>query len=1188
MMILKLGIGSRWRISRLVVVALISLLLGALGLLLIRPGALQAQGSPIAINEFMASNTLTLADEDGDFSDWIELYNTGATPVSLAGYQLADSGAQWTFPDVEIAAHAYLLVWASDKNRAVAGQPLHTNFKISTGGERITLTTQLGVTADTAGPIGLMDDISYGRQPDGAGDWFFFAEGTPGDSNVPQAYTGFLTPPTFSQAGGFFTQPFSLTLSHSTPGAAIIYTLDGSVPDPDNVNGKTYTYKNQYPQAPSDPFGAILTDTYRTYTYTQPLAIADRSAAVEKNTDKSSTYDFTPTYFPTSTFKGTIVRARAIMSGSLPSHVSTHSFFVTPEGRARYSLPVISLSMDEDTLFGYTLGIYTAGEDFDAWRTANPGVTATPDSDANWHRDSEFPGHLDLFETGSSALSFSQDMGFHGHGDFSRMRRMKTLRLYARAEYGDDNFTYRLFPDRSYTNYKRVLLRNSGNDFNYTMFRDAAIQTSVAHLGFDTQAYRPTIVFLNGEYWGIHNLRERYDQYYLAQRYGTDPDNIDLLENQGLVSEGDAAHYEAMLDYIETNGVTDTVDYENIKTQMDVENYRDYQITEIFIGNTDWPQNNIKYWRMETPYNPTAPYGQDGRWRWMLYDTDTGLGTWGESPKTDSLARATDPAAGWPTFLLRNLLENESFRLDFINRFGDLLNTTFLPSRMVSVINTLQSNIAPEMPEHIARWDQPVDWNGEVQIMRNYVNKRTPYQRQHLCNKFGIPGTFTMTVNVSDPAQGYVRVNTLDLLPTTPGVATNPYPWSGVYFQGIPVALEAVPAAGYEFVGWQEVSGAGSVISYTANTTTTVTRTAVFTVVQQPLQPQLLHYWHFNALPSGTLLTDVAADYTLLGGAVITYPGTGAGYMDRVDPGTTVNAQMDAPAGYGLRARNPANTRELRLTLPTTGYDGIVLRYAAQRSSNGAQEQTLSYRVADSADWVQFGNTVIISETYNLYEFDFTGIAGVANNPDFEVQILFGGSNASGGSGNDRFDNITLEGTPLMTATLQGPFTPGQFYPFGGTLDCGGVTFTSTGSINSLQITLTHNFPTANQDGLPRRYDIKANGSGFIARLQLCYTADDLLAAGIADAANLRARRWNGSGWTAFPGSVDTGAGNVTAENVTQFSTWGLGTSTNHPTAIALYRLDGKATWPYFGVVAGGLALIGWRIRRRRGRTPLE
>lgn len=1195
-MISQFRTGTGLRTSRIVAVStLISMLLGGLGWFLITPGALQAQGpSPIVINEFMSSNVLTLADEDGDFEDWVELHNTGATPVSLAGYGLSDDPTEpfkWVFPDVDIASGAYMLVWASGKDRVIPGH-LHTNFSIKAGGETLLLTDPFTVTADQVAPVALMDDISYGRQPDGANDWFFFDQATPGSSNITTGYVALLDPPAFSQAGGFFTEAFSLTLSHAAPGVAIIYTLDGSLPDPDNLGGQTYTYKNQYSQNPGDPSGALLMDAYQTYSYTQPLSIVDRATAPDKLTGKSSTYDLNPDYFPAQpVFKGTVVRARAVMSGALPSRVSTHSFFVTPLGRDRYSLPVISLSMEEDTLFGYTLGIYTAGEDFDAWRDANPTLTATAASDANWHRDSEFEAHLDLFEPDSPALAFGQDMGFRGHGDYSRMRRMKTLRLYARDEYGDSNFEYPFFPDQPYDSYRRLLLRNSGNDFNYTMFRDAAIQTSVAHLNFDTQAYRPSIVFLNGEYWGLHNLRERYDEDYLAGVYGVDPDNVDFLENNANVSEGDAVHYNAMLDYIDVNGLTAPEHYAYIQTQMDVDNYRDYQITEIFIGNTDWPQNNIKYWRSKNAYDPVAPYGQDGRWRWLLFDTDTGLGTWGEPVTTDSLSRATSETAGWPTFLLRNLLQNESFRTDFINRFADLLNTTFLSTRMVSHIEALKQNIAPEMPEHIARWEDPDSlsyWDDQVDIMINYVNGRPSYQRQHIRDKFGIPSDFTLNVDVSDPAQGYVRVNTIELLESTPGVAANPYPWSGVYFQGIPVELEAIPASGYQFVRWEEMPEAASVFTYTAQTSAAVTLTAVFTEATQQ-GPSLLHYWHFNALLDETF-TELPADYTILGDASITYPGVGDGYMDRTS-GTLINARMDEPAEYGLRVRNPSDTRELRLTLPTTGYENLVLRYAVRRTGSGAQEETLFYRISETAGWVQFGDTFTITEDYVQFDFDFTGVAGVADNPEFEVQILFGGSNAGLEDGNDRFDNITLEGTPLQTATLQGPFTPGQFYPFGGDIDCGGVTFTSTGTIDTILVTLMHGYPTANHDGLPRHYEITAGGSGYVAQLLLCYTDDELLAAGISDATGLHALRWNGGEWDMFPGAVDTGAKTVTAENVTQFSIWGIGTSTDRPTAVTLHRFGlaraRSAAIPYFGVVAACLAIAGWRIWRRRSRRFL-
>ncbi|MBN1513997.1 MAG: hypothetical protein JXB13_18415, partial [Phycisphaerae bacterium] len=176
--------------------------------------------------------------------------------------------------------------------------------------------------------------------------------------------------------------------------------------------------------------------------------------------------------------------------------------------------------------------------------------------------------------------------------------------------------------------------------------------------------------------------------------------------------------------------------------------------------------------------------------------------------------------------------------------------------------------------------------------------------------------------------------------------------------------------------------------------------------------PSLLHYWHFNALPSGTLTT-VLADYSVIGGAQITYPGTGAGYMDRVNEGTTLNARMSQPEGNALRVRNPSDTRELVLALPTTGYQDITLSYAAMRTTNGAQEQSLYYRIGEAEPWVLLEDARVITEEFQLLSFGLSGVSGVDDNPGLAIRILFGGDNASGTSGNNRFDNVVLEGLPL-------------------------------------------------------------------------------------------------------------------------------------------------------------------------------
>jgi len=185
-------------------------------------------------------------------------------------------------------------------------------------------------------------------------------------------------------------------------------------------------------------------------------------------------------------------------------------------------------------------------------------------------------------------------------------------------------------------------------------------------------------------------------------------------------------------------------------------------------------------------------------------------------------------------------------------------------------------------------------------------------------------------------------------------------------------------------------------------------------VTAPPIPPkvsEIIHYWHFNNLPAGTLTT-VQADFTRLSGT-ITYPGTGAGYMDNVDPGASVNLQMGQPAGLGLRPRNPANTRELLIVAPSTGFTKIVVSFAVMRSSNGAPQEIFEYSTNGGTTWTQVGNAYNIPLDFERRTFDLSTIDALNNNANLRFRIRFVGAGADGSSGNNRFDNIVIEGIPL-------------------------------------------------------------------------------------------------------------------------------------------------------------------------------
>ncbi len=329
------------------------------------------------------------------------------------------------------------------------------------------------------------------------------------------------------------------------PGASIIYTLDGSEPKSTNLGGTTYSYKNQYPEVFGQVSGPLLTKSFQTLSYSGPKAIADRSALPNNLANISTTYDADPSYYMPANpiYKGTVVRAKVIKRGALDSQTITRSYFISPSGVNRFSLPVVSISIDENKFFDYYNGIYVAGTDFETWRAANPTLNADWETNnGNFYRTgiaNEKVGNISYLVNGTEVLN--QDAGFRIHGGISRRFQLKSLKVYARSKYGKNSFDYQLFNDLNTNAFSSFVLRNSGGDFQKTMFRDALNQTVLKSLRPDKEAYQPTVSFVNGEFWGILNIRDRYSAEYFKRAYNAD--TVDYLENNGDVQEGDNVKY---------------------------------------------------------------------------------------------------------------------------------------------------------------------------------------------------------------------------------------------------------------------------------------------------------------------------------------------------------------------------------------------------------------------------------------------------------------------------------------------------------------------------------------------------------------------------------------------------------------------------------------------------------------------
>ena len=795
-----------------------------------------APAGSLCLNEVVSFNDSGLTDEDGDHPDWIELFNGGSQGLNLRGYGLSDDAGQpfkWIFPLRVVPAGGFLVVYASGKDRT-NGMNLHTSFALNSEGESVVLTRPDGARLDAWTLSAAARDFSFGRKPDGGTNRVYFGAPTPGSANAGKGFSDFAGPPSFSRAGGAYDAGFPLALDSAEPEAAIFYTLDGSEPA---TNSLLYTAAIGIRDRSGEP---------------NVLSLIPGTATVNQHTDG---------WFPPNGLvrKSTVVRARVFRPNAWPSPVLTHTYFVGPTAAPQLGLPVISLAINTNDLFDYRTGIYVLGKTFDDYRAAYPNEPLTGHTPANYTQRGpawERRAHFEFFEPGGT-LGFAQNVLVDIQGQSSRSFRQKSLGIKARSDLAPrDTVAYEVWPGLTnragvpLTAFPNLRLSNSGNDWTYTLFRDALCHRLAQPTPVDLLAYRPAVVFLDGEYWGIHNLREQMDSGFLANHYGVSPSQVVICETIGTVIEGapgDNAPYLSLRSWVETNDLTRATNYAWVNRQMDVQNFIAYQAAEIYFANADWPHNNIRYWRLRTPeYQPAAPYGHDGRWRWLLFDVDLGYGhPWSGGYGDNTLAAALNPSgrpgvnAPWSTVLFRRLLLNPKFRNEFINTLADHLNSSYQENRAVGLADEIQRTLSAAMPEHIRRWrtagDSMLTWSNNVRVLRTFASQRPINCRQHVVTQFGLAGYATVTLNVAPVNRGHLRINTLILDAKTPGVTTTAvYPWRGTYFKGVPVQLQALPAPGYAFAGWSNRLDLGLQETLTVSLSNNVSYTAMFERAPSP------------------------------------------------------------------------------------------------------------------------------------------------------------------------------------------------------------------------------------------------------------------------------------------------------------------------------------------------------------------
>lgn len=466
----------------------------------------------------------------------------------------------------------------------------------------------------------------------------------------------------------------------------------------------------------------------------------------------------------------------------LPSFVEKNTFLIN---EAYIGLPVISISSDSVNLYDTLTGIYVFGPpDYD------PNV---PYFGANFWEDWERYSYIEYLAT-DSTQKFEGAIGLKIHGGWSRINPQKSFRVKCRDDYGMNKINYPLIPDKPHiTKYKDFNLRNGGNDYYGARMSDAFMQRLTKGTHTDYMGYTPVIVFLNGEYFGEYELRETLNSEYVESNHGIPSDSASVLTENYLVglraNDGTLDNFWPMYNAIVAEDPLSSTFYQLADSLIDLQNFADYIIAETYYGNGDWSNsyaNNIKYWH--------AP-GE--KWRMLLMDLDFGFGSYGTSPDEDFIIRATDDASFiHMDMICSKLLANPQFLTYFINRYADLINTTWQQNRVQNIGNSMINELAPWIPRHHELWGGNMyDFESKMSNMLSWNQSRITGARNVVQNHFGLSGQVTFALDVEPAGAGRIHISTIEPQETE-------YPWSGVYFQGVPVKIMAIPNPGYSFDHW--------------------------------------------------------------------------------------------------------------------------------------------------------------------------------------------------------------------------------------------------------------------------------------------------------------------------------------------------------------------------------------------------
>ena len=829
---------------------------------------------PFCINEICSGNGghFTIG---GSAPDYIELYNLMDQEISLDGYFISDDEdhpGKYPLDGYTIPENNYIIL-AADKKELP--------FKLSAAGEELFLSDKEGNILQHVVLPPLEKDNTYSLQEEG--EWQI-TEPTPltvNQKGISYEAKAYVASPRFSHNAGFYDEPFDLTLeSYRT--YKVYYTTDGSIPD---EKSRLYTGKIHITDATSSP-NTLSMRTDITVTGAVPPAASLK--------------------------KATVIRCVAVDAEGNRSNVVTNTYFVGYQNYQDYQdISVLSVVADPDALFDEDNGIYVVGKMYRDWLesdeySSDRRAYDQPRNYGKHGREWEIPASVQYFDE-HGRLHLSQNVGVRIHGNMTREDAQKSLNLYARKEYGEDTFQYRFFEGMD--SLGKLVVRGQAG-------RDSIAHGLLRETGLPVTGCIPCLVFINGEFWGFYELREKQEEEYLADLFGIEKDSIMVYKNYALESgQDEKGHtdirvYRDFVSSIVSNDLSTPEGYAYACEVMDIDNYITYMAAVLYCNNEDLKSNNT-LWR--TMSAGSSPY-EDGRWRWIIQDMDTSI------HRTDGVKEAISIAAGDELFMA--LWKNPVFRERFLTRIMDFANIELTPEYVREYITPILEYYKRYFVINDERWNGKT--TGDRSISNQRISNIMSFFRKR---KTDVIERLQTTLGVTE------KVNTISIrkLPDDLQLFINGHEaylhgdmWEGSYFSGGEVTVTVREIPGYRFAGWYQEDSLLStektiVISTDASHTLTPVYEPIPVIAQIDLQQYLSFTKNTNTFSCTNYRSGVEAVLKVDDGFIADH--------SFVSESLVFTPRENWPAGMGFTVTFPE--------LPLQDYEnlGALIRYHNSRDS---------------------------------------------------------------------------------------------------------------------------------------------------------------------------------------------------------------------------------------------------------------